>query len=113
MKHPCGEKPFEKDDSNPFYRYDPDQYIPCGRCASGTLDLLRGALGAGAEIVKRGASLAAQLETVCALRNLLIMGNLLGNINSGTLHRIAEGLPAATQQVPADKHRRCFGFSAE
>ena len=25
-------KPFEKDESNPFYRYDPDQCILCGRC---------------------------------------------------------------------------------
>ncbi|SKA12920.1 2Fe-2S iron-sulfur cluster-binding protein [Consotaella salsifontis] len=25
-------KPYEKDDSNPFYTYDPDQCILCGRC---------------------------------------------------------------------------------
>ena len=32
QKHPYREKPFEKDESNPFYRYDPDQCILCGRC---------------------------------------------------------------------------------
>ena len=35
VKHqvrPFREKPYEKDMSNPFYRYDPDQCILCGRC---------------------------------------------------------------------------------
>ncbi|MGB3771141.1 MAG: formate dehydrogenase subunit alpha [Rhodococcus sp. (in: high G+C Gram-positive bacteria)] len=29
---PFEPKPYEVDDSNPFYRYDPDQCILCGRC---------------------------------------------------------------------------------
>ena len=29
---PFKNKPYEKDGSNPFYRYDPDQCILCGRC---------------------------------------------------------------------------------
>ena len=35
VKHqvrPYLEKPYEKDMTNPFYRYDPDQCILCGRC---------------------------------------------------------------------------------
>lgn len=35
VKHQSREfkvKPYEKDESNPFYRYDPDQCILCGRC---------------------------------------------------------------------------------
>jgi formate dehydrogenase major subunit len=32
QKYPYKKKPFEKDMSNPFYRYDPDQCILCGRC---------------------------------------------------------------------------------
>lgn len=35
VKHqarPFLEKPYQKDMSNPFYRYDPDQCILCGRC---------------------------------------------------------------------------------
>jgi formate dehydrogenase major subunit len=32
QNHPYREKPYEKDESNPFYRYDPDQCILCGRC---------------------------------------------------------------------------------
>jgi len=29
---PFRSKPYEVDNTNPFYRYDPDQYILCGRC---------------------------------------------------------------------------------
>jgi NAD-dependent dihydropyrimidine dehydrogenase PreA subunit len=29
---PFRSKPYEVDDTNPFYRYDPDQCILCGRC---------------------------------------------------------------------------------
>ncbi len=29
---PFKEKPYDKDETNPFYRYDPDQCILCGRC---------------------------------------------------------------------------------
>lgn len=32
QKYPFKEKPYEKDESNPFYRYDPHQCILCGRC---------------------------------------------------------------------------------
>ncbi|GGM71000.1 putative oxidoreductase YjgC [Thermogymnomonas acidicola] len=32
QKYPFEKKPYEVDDSNPFYRYDPNQCILCGRC---------------------------------------------------------------------------------
>ena len=32
-------KPYEIDDSNPFYRYDPDQCILCGRCVEACQDV--------------------------------------------------------------------------
>jgi formate dehydrogenase major subunit len=32
QKIPFKQKPFEVDSTNPFYRYDPDQCILCGRC---------------------------------------------------------------------------------
>ena len=32
QKYPYVRKPYEKDKSNPFYTYDPDQCILCGRC---------------------------------------------------------------------------------
>jgi formate dehydrogenase major subunit len=32
QQHPYLPKPYQEDNSNPFYRYDPDQCILCGRC---------------------------------------------------------------------------------
>lgn len=32
QEHPYKPKPYEVDNSNPFYRYDPNQCILCGRC---------------------------------------------------------------------------------
>lgn len=32
QRYPFQRKPYEKDTSNPFYTYDPDQCILCGRC---------------------------------------------------------------------------------
>src|SRR5580704_7858649 len=42
VKHqlrPYTPKPYEKDMSNPFYRYDPDQCILCGRCVEACQDV--------------------------------------------------------------------------
>ncbi|WP_210365200.1 formate dehydrogenase subunit alpha [Bacillus sp. REN3] len=36
---PFDQKPYEKDYSNPFYRYDPDQCILCGRCVEACQDV--------------------------------------------------------------------------
>ncbi|RSL30187.1 formate dehydrogenase subunit alpha [Salibacterium salarium] len=36
---PFEPKPYEIDDSNPFYRYDPDQCILCGRCVEACQDV--------------------------------------------------------------------------
>ena len=36
---PFDHKPYEKDNSNPFYRYDPDQCILCGRCVEACQDV--------------------------------------------------------------------------
>jgi formate dehydrogenase major subunit len=37
--YPFQEKPYEVDNSNPFYRYDPNQCILCGRCVEACQDL--------------------------------------------------------------------------
>ncbi len=36
---PFDHKPYEKDESHPFYRYDPDQCILCGRCVEACQDV--------------------------------------------------------------------------
>jgi formate dehydrogenase major subunit len=42
IEHPGAEfkpKPYEVDNSNPFYRYDPDQCVLCGRCVEACQDV--------------------------------------------------------------------------
>ena len=39
QKQPYLHKPYEQDHSNPFYRYDPDQCILCGRCVEACQDV--------------------------------------------------------------------------
>lgn len=78
--------------------------------ASGTLDLLRGAAGAQGEIVQHAAGLAAQPEAVRALRNLLVLGKLLGSIDPEILHRLTGDLPAAANQIPNEEPPSLFGI---
>ena len=39
QKRPFRPKPYKVDNSNPFYRYDPDQCILCGRCVEACQNL--------------------------------------------------------------------------
>ncbi len=39
QKYPFEPKPYPVDDSNPFYRYDPNQCILCGRCVEACQDV--------------------------------------------------------------------------
>jgi uncharacterized protein YjgD (DUF1641 family) len=48
---------------------------------SGTLDLLRGALAAQDSIINHVVGMVSQPEMVNGLRNLIVLGKVLGNIN--------------------------------
>jgi uncharacterized protein YjgD (DUF1641 family) len=48
---------------------------------SGTLELLRGALAAQDSIINHVVGMVSQPETVNGLRNLIVLGKVLGNIN--------------------------------
>lgn len=39
QKYPFEKKPYKVDDTNPFYVYDPDQCIQCGRCVEACQDV--------------------------------------------------------------------------
>ena len=70
---------------------------------TGTLDVLRGALGAGNVLVEHAVSLLTAPESVNALRNAIILGKALGSINPDLLHALTEGIPQLTAQEPAAK----------
>lgn len=71
---------------------------------SGTLDLLRGATGAGGEIVKQVADVAAQPESVRAMRNLLLLVQLLGSLDPDILHGVIGAFQAVAERR-ADQQR--------
>lgn len=70
---------------------------------SGTLDLLRGALGAGDEVLNHVVRLTTQPESVRSIRNLLILAKLLSTIDPEALHRISAILPQTVEQSEVDE----------
>ncbi len=77
---------------------------------TGTLDVLRGALGAGDVLVEHVVSLVTAPEAVNALRNLILIGKVLGSINPDVLHAVVEGIPQATAQAPGAKPPSLFAL---
>jgi uncharacterized protein YjgD (DUF1641 family) len=77
---------------------------------TGTLDVLRGALGAGDALVEHAVSLLTAPESVNALRNLILMGKVLGSINPEILHAMVGGLPQAAAQTPGGKPPSLFAL---
>ena len=65
---------------------------------SGTLDVLRGALGAGDEVLNHIVRLTTQPESVRGIRNLLILAKSLGSVDPELLHHVVETLPQAVEQ---------------
>ena len=58
--------------------------------ASGTLELLRGALAAQDSIINHAIGIVSQPEMVNGLRNLIVLGKVLGNINQ-TFETVSPG----------------------
>jgi uncharacterized protein YjgD (DUF1641 family) len=65
---------------------------------SGVLTTLRGLVGAGDQVVRHAVGMATKPEAVNALRNLLIMGKVLGSIDPEILSRLTADLPASMQK---------------
>ena len=64
----------------------------------GILDLFRGVLGAGDEIVLQLTSVLTDPVTVRGLRNLVLMAQILGNLNPEVLHGILREIPQSVDQ---------------
>lgn len=77
---------------------------------TGTLDVLRGALGAGDVLVEHVVALLTAPESVNALRNLILIGKVLGSINPEVLHAVVEGIPQAAAQTPGAKPPSLFAL---
>jgi uncharacterized protein YjgD (DUF1641 family) len=80
---------------------------------TGTLDVLRGALGAGDALVEHVVSLLTAPESVIALRNLILIGKVLGSINPEILRAVLAGIPQATAQTPSAKPPSLFALGRQ
>ena len=68
-----------------------------------TLEFVRGLLGAGDEVLKQVVSVVTSPQSTRALRNLLILTDILGTVSPDALHRIAStATPMLTEQQPAE-----------
>ena len=70
---------------------------------TGTLDFVRGALGAGDTVLNEVVDIATSPQSTRAIRNLLIVTNLLGTIDPEGLHRIANTVtPVLSEEQPVE-----------
>lgn len=69
---------------------------------SGTLDLLRGVLGAGDEVLNHLVGLLTKQESVRGIQNLLVLGKLLASLDPELLSDLTENLPEIVEQASAD-----------
>lgn len=67
----------------------------------GVLDLLRGALGSSDKVLQIAVDAAGTPESIRALRNLLLVVNLVGSVDPQTLARVTSTVPAALNAVSA------------
>ena len=68
-----------------------------------TLDFVRGLLGAGDEVLSQVVSVATSPQSTRAIRNLLVLVDVLGSIDPNALHRIVGSVtPALTEQQTAE-----------
>ena len=74
---------------------------------SDTLDLVRGLLGAGGTVLNETVSVITTPKSMRAIRNLLVLVDLAGDINPEMLHSLANSLapvimpPAAAPEPPS------------
>lgn len=68
------------------------------------LDFLRGLLGAGDEVISQLADVATSPQSTRAIRNLLILVNVLGSIDPDVLERIVRSVtPTVTESRSAEQ----------
>jgi uncharacterized protein YjgD (DUF1641 family) len=68
-----------------------------------TLSFVRGLLGAGDKVLSEVVSVATSPQSTRAIRNLLVLTDLLGTVSPDTLHRVASTVtPVLTEPQPAE-----------
>jgi uncharacterized protein YjgD (DUF1641 family) len=70
---------------------------------SGILDMLKGALGEGAALLETAVDVAKAPETIRSIRNLLLMGKLLGAIDPELLTAFLRAIPHGLDKIAAKR----------
>ena len=68
---------------------------------SNTLDMVRGALGAGGKVLDEGVSVITTPGSLRAIRNALVLIELVSTIDPALLHAVVKGIAPLIQQQPA------------
>ncbi len=66
---------------------------------SGALDLMRGALGSRDKVLGVAVQAAGSSQSIRAIRNLLLLGNMLGEIEPEVLKTLAQTAPQALKAM--------------
>ncbi|HEX4170182.1 MAG TPA: DUF1641 domain-containing protein [Bryobacteraceae bacterium] len=66
---------------------------------SGVLELLQGLLGSGSKVLEIAVGEAQRPESVQAVRNLLVIGKILTELDPALLNGFAKALPQAVQEA--------------
>jgi uncharacterized protein YjgD (DUF1641 family) len=65
----------------------------------GALDLMRGALGSGDEVLQIAVNAAQSPASIRGMRNLLLLVNMLGSIEPDVLKAFTQGVPEAFHEM--------------
>ncbi len=68
---------------------------------SNALDMVRGALGAGGKVLDEGVSVITTPGSMRAIRNALVLIELISQIDPALLHAVVKGIAPLVQQQPA------------
>jgi uncharacterized protein YjgD (DUF1641 family) len=71
----------------------------------GVLDLMRGALGSGDEVLEIAVAAAQAPGSICGIRNLLLVVNMLGAIDPEVLKAFTQGVPDAFRKMVREPER--------
>jgi uncharacterized protein YjgD (DUF1641 family) len=63
------------------------------------LDTLRGLIGSGPQVLEIGVEAALKPESIHAIRNMLVVFNMLGSIDPSTMKKFTQPIPQALQVV--------------
>ncbi|RRA47308.1 DUF1641 domain-containing protein [Acidipila sp. EB88] len=75
-----------------------------------TLEVVRGLLGAGDQVLTEVVSVATSPQSTRAIRNLLILTNLLGTVDPDALHRITSTVTPVLTETQASEPPSLFAM---